>query len=116
MMGATPREFVACFETCQAQCRLQIVCSFFACTNMVNLPKSRKVTEKKNLIKLTNKGSKKIELQTNLEDVLLVFLQIFSGDRPVWEKQNHEISIAIRQLLSSLKSLLGKRSNDLPLV
>lgn len=77
---------------------------------MVNLPKPRKVDNSKSLLKFSKKNAQKFKIDSNLDEILGTFLNRFQ-DRQFGENENQEISISIRQLLSSLQSHYNRDLN-----
>lgn len=77
---------------------------------MINLAKPRKVDESKNRLLKFKRDSKKIELKTEFPDILKHFESIIIGNNSR-VADNQITSNAIRQLLSSLQSLLNRRES-----
>ena len=76
---------------------------------MVNLAKPRKVDESKNLLKKATKSNRKLELKTSFPEILADFENaVWSGDL-LHQSDNQVTSNAVRQLLSSLQSLLNRK-------
>lgn len=77
---------------------------------MVNLAKPRKVDESKSLLKRAAKNSRKLELKSTFSDILTEFESIVCDNGNLNQADHHVTSNAVRQMLSSLQSLLNKKS------
>lgn len=77
---------------------------------MVNLAKPRKVDESKNLLRKATKNSRKWELKTSFAEILTDFENIVCTDSLQVQSDNQLTSNAVRQLLSSLQSLLNQKN------
>lgn len=78
--------------------------------NMVNLTKPRKVNESKSQLKRAAKSTGRLEVGSSFSEILLTFETTVCSDGKVRQSDNQIVSNAVRQLLSSLQSLIKRKA------